>query len=153
MFSRILGLVGGKWSFVAIIAAAITIAGLYGYIRYQSAKLDAAQSHLDQAKRDVADRDKVISVQQQEGAQYEARVKAMSEAMEQMSGAMARNSQQRRTDYGNMTRPHPLPGVSADTKELETAANTGMNSLFAELVRLSQPPVSNPVQDKPHASK
>lgn len=143
MFKGIFSIVGGKWGVIAIIAAALTIAGLTGYIKYQSAKHAAEEielrGKLRDARRDIRERDRVIKTQQEEEALFNSRVETLARAMESLQSIFAQNSQQRRRDVDNMTRPRPRPGQSADTKEMEDAANNGMNGLFNELEAITQP--------------
>jgi hypothetical protein len=139
---KLLGLFGGKWGLIAILVASLTIAGLWGYIKYQSAKNARDQielrTKLRESQRDVRERDRVINVMTEERELYESRVAEIARNMEQMQRRMAQNTQQRRTDYDSMTRPRAGPGQKANIQELEDAANQGMNGLFNELEVMSQ---------------
>jgi hypothetical protein len=140
--TKLLGLVGGKWGLIAILAGFLTIAALTGYIKYQAVKHEAEEislrSKLNTAKRDIKERDLVITVMTDERNLFEARIAEITAAMESMLSRFSYNSQQRTSDVKRMTRPRPAPGVPADTSEMEKAANEGMNGIFNEMEEASR---------------
>jgi hypothetical protein len=143
MLGKLLSLVGGKWGVIAILVGALTIAGLIGFIKLQRAEHAseeiALRSRIKDLREDVQERDTVIRIQEGERVQFEGRVDAITGLLVDMQGQIARNSQQRQTDYTRMARPRPAPGTPANTADMEKAANEGMNGLFNEMEAESQP--------------
>lgn len=141
MFSSFFSIVTGKWGIFAAIAAAITIAGLVGYIKLQKAEAAATEIALksknEMLTRDVKERDQQIKDMATSEQLFDQRISEVAIALGDLQNKIGQNSVQKTTEYKYITRPRPAVGVPADTTDMETAAN-GMNEIFKSMVTESQ---------------
>lgn len=125
-----------------IAAVALVGAVVWGWTTIVDLRRDKVEMTLQKENEDlqetIAAHNAFILRMENAQADFEQRVGAITTEMEGLNRRMSANAQRRQDSYNSIV-PQTLPGQAVDTRVLEDHANTGMNTLFTDMVTLSQP--------------
>lgn len=140
IFSTIVGFFTGKHKMWFIGGIVCLVAGLFSWWALSTIsglKKENAQIALKIENKNLQD---TIRVQEQERQDFQAKVNGIAATVEELNRKYSRNYIQRQTDVNSMTgKIERDNNGKINTQVLEQKANTGMNTLFDDLEKLSNP--------------
>lgn len=130
VFSLLTGkLTGGL---IAVLVVIILIGGVWTYTAGLKAQRDRLADQTKVLEERVRDRDEIISVIEQDRADYEARTRAVMAELSRYQSGIAANALAADADYRRIVTQ------SSDVRVLEANANAGWKRLFDDLETMSR---------------